>query len=311
MTTFSLLGDQHLGKVFVNNVPLHRRGDHEKIVWAEFRKQLDPKGAEVHVNMGDLYDKPFVPYGVVWCSAQLYLNAARAHPNTTFIVLRGNHDASRDLEAVSAFDIFEGLVAKVENIRCVKDWFVQDQLVFFGWDALKPAAAIVEDFVRRIPNTKGMIAFGHYDVDPRSETFNLIPTGQLAAAGITKAYSGHVHTPETFTRDDVDVVVTGSMLPYAHGEGFPYVTLTLDEARAMTDVKDLCIRIKLEPGEVFDLDLDCLQLQIIRPEDDVPLSVELGEFDLMALFTECMVGVPANIQAEVRTKWDAAFTAKR
>ena len=67
----------------------------------------------------------------------------------------------------------------------------------------------------------------------------------------------------------------------------------------------------LDPGEVFDLDLDCLQLQVIRPEDDVPLSVELGEFDLMALFTECMVGVPANIQAEVRTRWDAAFTAKR
>ena len=65
-------------------------------------------------------------------------------------------------------------------------------------------------------------------------------------------------------------------------------------------IRDLCVRIKLAPGEVFDLDLDCLQLQVIRPEDDVPLSVELGEFDLMALFTECMVRVPANIQAEVR-----------
>ena len=70
----------------------------------------------------------------------------------------------------------------------------------------------------------------------------------------------------------------------------------------MTDVKDLCVRIKLEPGEVFDLDLDCLQLQIVRSEEAEQLSVELGEFDLMALFTECMVGVPANIQAEVRTR---------
>ena len=32
------------------------------------------------------------------------------------------------------------------------------------------------------------------------------------------------------------------------------------------------------------------------------MSVELGEFDLMALFAECMVGVPANIQTEVRAK---------
>ena len=52
MTTFKLLGDCHLGKVFINNVPLHRRGDHEKIVWEEFRKQLDPQGAEVHIKHG-------------------------------------------------------------------------------------------------------------------------------------------------------------------------------------------------------------------------------------------------------------------
>jgi hypothetical protein len=100
-------------------------------------------------------------------------------------------------------------------------------------------------------------------------------------------------------------------LPYAHGEGHPYVTLTLAEARAMTDVKDLCVRILLQPGEVFDLDLDCLQLQIVRPEDAEQLSVNLGEFDLMALFAECMVNVPANIQTEVRKRWDEAFTAKR
>jgi hypothetical protein len=311
MTTFKLLGDCHLGKVFLNNVPLHRRGDHEKIVWEEFRKQLDPQGAEVHINLGDLYDKPFVPYSIVWLSAQLYLNAARAHPHVLFVVLRGNHDASRDLESISAFDIFEGLVAKVENIRCVKDWATYNELVFFGWHPTIPAATMVEDFVRSPKDRKSVISFSHNDVDPRSEPFNLIPTRQLAAAGITRAYTGHVHTPETFTRDGVDVTVHGSMLPYAHGEGLPYITLTLDEARAMTDVKDLCVRIMLAPGEVFDLDLDCQQLQIVWPEEAEQISVELGEFDLMALFTDCMVGVPANIQAEVRIRWDAAFAAKR
>jgi len=311
MTTFKLLGDPHTGKVFINNVPLHRRGDHEKIVWAEFEKQLEPSGAEVHINMGDLYEKPFVPYSTVWRSAQLYLTVAQRYPKTLFVVLRGNHDASRDLEAISAFDLFEGLTCKAENIHCVKDWATYNELVFFGWHPTISADAMVEDFDRSPKDMEIVTAFGHWDTDVRSDPFNLIPTGQLAAAGITKAYTGHVHTPETFTRDGVDVIVHGSMLPYAHGEGHPYMTLTLDEARAMTDVKDLCVRIKLEPGEVFDLDLDCLQLQIVRPEEAEQLSVELGEFDLMALFTECMVGVPANIQAEVRSRWDAAFTAKR
>jgi Calcineurin-like phosphoesterase len=311
MTTFKLLGDPHTGKVFINNVPLHRRGDHEKIVWAEFEKQLEPSGAEVHINMGDLYDKPFVPYSTVWRSAQLYLTVAQRYPKTLFVVLRGNHDASRDLEAISAFDLFEGLTCKAENIRCVKDWATYNELVFFGWHPTISADAMVEDFDGSPKDMKIVTAFGHWDTDGRSDPFNLIPTGQLAAAGITKAYTGHVHTPETFTRDGVDVTVHGSMLPYAHGEGFPYVTLTLDEARTMTDVKDLCVRIKLEPGEVFDLELDCLQLQIVRPEEAEQLSVELGEFDLMALFTECMANVPVNIQTEVRTRWDAAFTAKR
>ena len=85
------------------------------------------------------------------------------------------------------------------------------------------------------------------------------------------------------------------------------MTLTLAEARAMIDVKDLCVRIMLTPGEVFDLDLDCLQLQIIQPEEAEKIEVELGDFDLMALFTECMVGVPANIQAEVRTQMGRSF----
>jgi hypothetical protein len=128
---------------------------------------------------------------------------------------------------------------------------------------------------------------------------------------LKQAITGHVHLAETFTRDGLDVVVHGSMLPYAHGEGFPYVTLTLAEARTMIDVKDLCVRIMLQPGEVFDLELDCLQLQVVRPEEAEQISVELGEFDLMALFAECMVAVPANIQSEVRKRWDEAFTAKR
>jgi hypothetical protein len=186
--------------------------------------------------------------------------------------------------------------------------------VFFGWDPIKSAAEVVTDFNEANPGYEVDVAFGHWDVDPRSDPFNLIPIEQLKAIPCLKqAITGHVHLAETFTRDGLPVTVHGSMLAYAHGEGFPYVTLTLAEARAMSPdfIRDLCVRIKLEPGEVFDLDLDCLQLQIVRPEDDVPLSVELGEFDLMALFTECMVGVPANIQAEVRTRWDAAFTAKR
>ncbi|WP_204307606.1 hypothetical protein, partial [Enterobacter hormaechei] len=52
-------------------------------------------------------------------------------------------------------------------------------------------------------------AYGHWDVDPRSPSHNLIPTKELAALGITKAYTGHVHLPSTFKRDGVEVEVVG------------------------------------------------------------------------------------------------------
>ena len=188
-----IVGDPHLGRRFNNNVPLHRRGDHEKIVWTKFREGLDPKGAKTHVNMGDIFDRAVVPYIDVWRAAHFYRCAARIHRDTTFIVLRGNHDASRDLEAVSAFDIFAGLVGG-DNIIVVKDWLNYDGLAFFGWHPITSAEALVEDFIYNTPNTRGMTAFGHWDVDPLSDPFNLIPTEQLAAAGITKAYTGHVHT---------------------------------------------------------------------------------------------------------------------
>jgi len=317
-TSYRVLGDTHLGRQFVNNVPLHRRGDHEKIVWAKFREQLViAEHVDVLVHMGDLFDKAVVPYSVVYRAADEYLTAARNYPETEFVILRGNHDTSRDLQAVSAFDLFTMIVRNVDNIVVVdEDWQRIGDLVFFSWHPVTSADAIVEDFINNYEaDVQGMTAFGHWDVDPRSDPFNMIPTEQLAFHGITKAYTGHDHLRREFDRDDVHVNVVGSMLPFAHGEdayGTTYVTLTLDEARTATDLKDKCVRVKLEPGEVFDLELDCLQLQVQRADAEAPLEVELGEFDLGALFELSMEtnAVPETIRAELRLEWSKGFTTK-
>ena len=133
MTTFSLLGDQHLGKVFVNNVPLHRRGDHEKIVWAEFRKQLDPKGAEVHVNMGDLYDKPFVPYGVVWCSAQLYLKPRAPTPTRRSSSCVATMTPAAIWRPSAPSTSSRGWSPRRRTSAASRIGSPTDELVFFGW----------------------------------------------------------------------------------------------------------------------------------------------------------------------------------
>lgn len=307
----SILGDVHLGKQFVHNVPLHRRGERERQMWSKLADELNPNGTRLHVNMGDLFDKPIVSLGVIKRAAEAYINAAINYPKAMFVILRGNHDASKDLEMVTAFDIFTRIVIPYDNIVVVDNVFAYEGMLFFGWDAVRPAAEIV-----KAAPVRGSIAFGHWDVDARSDPFNLIPIAELRALGVTEVYTGHDHLRRELMIDGMPVHVVGSMLPYAHGEdadGTTYVTLTLDEARERAaELRDKCVRIDLQPGETYDLDLDCLQLQVRRVSDDAEsIEVELGEFNLGNIFDECMADVPAGVLEQVRDEWNKAFNAKR
>ena len=89
-----ILGDTHLDRRFVSNVPLHRRGERERMVWDQFVRELDPQRCEYHIHMGDLFDKPVVSLSMILKTATAYLSAAKAHPNTKFRILRGNHDCT-------------------------------------------------------------------------------------------------------------------------------------------------------------------------------------------------------------------------
>ena len=97
--TIEFQGDAHLGKPFIHGVPLHRRGDREKMLWADFERSVSQTSADIHVN------------------------------------------------------------------RRARD---------FGGE---------------------------------------------------RAFTGHVHKPDSFTRAGIDVVVVGSLEPYSHSEGPMYVTL--------------------------------------------------------------------------------------
>ena len=312
--TLKILGDPHLGRRFENNVPLHRRGEREQLVWAQFEQELDPKGHELHIMMGDLFDKAIVPYTVVLRAARLYQEAALSNPKTTFIVMRGNHDASRDLEAVSAFDVFRHLVRHVRNIEVVRSFYRHDAATIYGWVPVETA----DELVNRLPPTPGLPVFGHWDTDARYSGGNLIPTVSLAKLGVTQVFTGHIHKSDQFTRDGLTVVQTGSMQPYAHGEEVNddlYVTLSLEDVKDKDAdwLKDRCVRVLLEPGEVFDLEIDCLQLVLKRASDvgdDEGIEVSLGEFDLNTIYSEAMVGVPSTIETQVKAQWDQSFTRK-
>lgn len=298
---FSLLGDPHLGRTFVHNVPLHRRGDRETSVWADFERSVGNPGAPIHVCMGDLFDKWTVSFDTIMRAANAYLEAPS---DTDYIILRGNHDASRDLERSSAFDLFSKIMNNCDHIHVVHDYLHLNDMMFFGWQPVLSAEdhvkSVIEEFHGYVPDA----VFGHWDTD--GSTPNMIPTRTMQELGITTAYTGHVHLPEKFTRHDVRVNVVGSMQPLAHGEGDLYVTVSLDEARTM-NLRDRCVRVDLKPGEVFDLDLDCLQLQVRQPDEVEHINVAYGDFDMAALFSQAFEqeGVPGDIKEQVL----AAFRA--
>jgi DNA repair exonuclease SbcCD nuclease subunit len=294
-----LLGDPHLGRSFVHNVPLNRRGEREASMWVDFTTSITKTTADLHVCLGDLFDKWMVSFDLIIATAQAYKNAAVANPNTTYIILKGNHDWIKDLERKSAFDVFSMLMAGIKNVVVVDRPFYLGRLLFYPW---LPSAVEI--------NPDGLVAaFGHWDTEFGEH--NMVPT----KLGIPKLYTGHVHKPTTFTRDGTEVVVVGSMQPLAHGEEADdslYVTLRLDQIEDAGDLTNKCVRILLASDELFDAEINCLQLVVKREKeddaDDSP-TVTLGDFDMEALFRKAFS--EASVSADRTDAVLNSFLARR
>lgn len=306
-TKVKLLGDPHLGKSFKTGVPLHRLGERECLVMEQFQEELnDVEDASYHVCMGDLFDKYIVAPEIVLFAYQCYVKAASKNPNTTYIILLGNHDASRDQERASSFDLFAALVAPIRNIEVVKDTpLVMNDFGFFPWHPFTPAREIVESIDQPLK-----AAFGHWDKDDFGQNKdNLIPTNALSK--LTRlAISGHIHISEEFERDGVKVIMTGSMQPYNFSEDSNrtfYVTYTLDEIEDQ-DLSNKCVRILLHPGEELPTDINCLELRWKRFDEDKKQSIEVefGEYDPRKIFEEVCSeeGVKDEIMKEVWLKFE-------
>lgn len=272
----AVLGDPHLGRKFKTGVPLHRMGDREKQVWAQFEEELFSHDAYIHVNMGDLFDKFVVAPEVVLRAAEIYARAA-AEKGTLFVILEGNHDVSRDSARKSSFDLFAELVADIDNIMVVRERAATfDGFGFVPYHPFKPTAELVAE----LPDGLEAV-FGHWDIQDWGGD-NVIPTQLLAEKQIPLAISGHDHLARTERRHGVNIIVTGSMQPYTHAEdntGEFYQTVSLAELEGM-DVQDKNIRVLLKEGETLPDDIDCLSIIAKRVTDpDEKIEVDTSEFE--------------------------------
>ena len=122
--------------------------------------------------------------------------------------------------------------------------------------------------------------FGHFDVVDFGG-HNVVPTKLFSKHGIGLVVNGHDHLARVEWRDDVEIVVTGSMQPYTHAEdrtGELYVTATLEELQNL-DVKNKNVRVLLKDGEALPEDLDCLSLTAKRVAVDETVTVDTTEFE--------------------------------
>jgi DNA repair exonuclease SbcCD nuclease subunit len=307
-----LLGDPHLGRSFIHGVPLDRRGEREKMQFEQFHNNLLNANGELHVCMGDLFDKAVVSYSVILNTAYAYAQAADHNPRVQYVILKGNHDWQRDLEKPSAFDMFSALVHHIDNIQVVPTWYqpTGSDAVYFAWHPTISA----KDMVASWPG-QATKAYGHWDIeDFGGQNLNLIPTAKMAERGITSAYTGHIHKPQKFVRDGVAVEVVGSMQPYAHGEEVNeelYLTKTKEEVLAAGEgaFRDKCLRVDLSPGELLDFDIDCLQLTVRKPKgEDEKLEVTLGDFNMTSLFRDSFqeAGVSESVTEKLLGQYEAS-----
>ena len=228
------------------------------------------------------------------------------------------------------------MVRGVQNVRCViEPVAVAGVGLLLPWhptksasDQLEVAANMAGAFNRMGISVGITTAYGHWDVDPRSPSHNLIPTKELAALGITKAYTGHVHLPSTFKRDGVEVEVVGSMQPYAQGEdggqcagSVQYRTfcingledLLVDDPQALSNV---CVRLQLQPGEQFEGEVpDCLSFDIqrVRPVEEEPAGeVSLDGFDTTAAARAALDehDIIPEVRDQIDQRWRETFGAE-
>jgi predicted phosphodiesterase len=307
-----LLGDPHMGRKFTTGMPLHRKGDRAGMQRRDLQASLGTD-AQIHICMGDLFDKPKVSNEVVAETADDY-NRALSGDHTRFFCLTGNHDDSRDTDVVSSFQLFTRMVPALTVISrdvVVRTFYPEEvKLGFIPWHPIKTAAELVAEFADDLRGCDAV--FGHWDVDGRQvDSDNYIPAMMLKSLGVGLAVTGHDHTQRTMVIDGLEVFVTGSMQPYAHGED---PDQNLYETRAAEDAK-MCLatnplwfadKVLRVVGEWDDEWPECLQFTVVSEATaavEALEQVQIAEFSMASLWDESFKEIDPEISADLRVKF--------
>lgn len=307
-----LIGDPHLGREFVNGVPMERRGERENSQYKQLEEELSDPDAQIYIVVGDLFDKFQVKNDVLMRTFLLINNVANRYPSKTYHIMMGNHDVSRDVDRVSSYQVLKSMCSHLNNVyfNDKPTYLPRINVMLFPYDAFTSASDVVVEQTAWLEMHKPIAVVGHWDVDSFGDgkDFNLVPLEQLKEH-TTQIFTGHIHRPEVRELGDVTLTITGSMQPYSHAEdpeGKIYVTVTLEEfEKDPTIYVDKAVRFKLKPGEEIPAEVNARQIAMIRVTDtsQEELEVKMEVFSFETVFNECLeaAGVPAD---RITTVWN-------
>lgn len=269
-----LIGDTHLGKRFINGVPLERRGEREEELYRQVIEEL--LIPEDTVLLGDLFDKAKVPVELV-----VRLIGDLKDVQHKIFILAGNHDLSKDKEKISSFILASYLNRNPNVVFITEPTPVESMLAVpynpWGFD---------------LSNIRG-----DYDCFlTHEDEKTLIENSKFISEHTGTVVNGHIHLRSEGSMIGNRVILNnvGSFQPFSHAEdseGKIYVTLTAEEALERIDsLTDKCVRILLKPNEVFDEKINCRQISFKRVTEDGTESeeVKFDEFNMEELMREAL-----------------------
>lgn len=277
-----IIGDVHIGKTFRTGVPKHRLGERELMVLSQLTELLN-RDVDYTVLVGDLFDKIRVSNTDLLRVIDIIENAVRSNPSIHYVVINGNHDMPKEVDRRSSFQIFEKYFSNnnFNNLKIVSTNLdtniveVKEHGVLLYFSHYNPFLSLDSEVPSEVFNTIDRslypirIAFGHWEtIDFGSDHFIDRDVPSVVLENFNLVVTGHEHKPKLTIVDNVPVLTSGSMQPYAYGEELPeetsfYRTLTTSQVNSCLEkdpeyFKDSYIRILTEVGDDLPENFECL-----------------------------------------------------
>lgn len=311
--TIQTIGDPHLGRNYRNN-NRDRLGDREKSIRISFLHLLN-EPSDITVILGDLFDKVSVTNEWFSFSIKALSLFAEKNPEKKLIILNGNHDLTKDVHRVSSFKLLEkyfklnDTYPNIIFLDNITDYIYLDKyntsLCFTNYDPFSSLDDLQIPVLRLFEQTSTFkIAFGHFEVDDfGSDKYINRQIPNTLLDNFDLVVTGHIHKPYSTKIKNADILVVGSMQPYAFGEeiqedGDLYVTINIDELKGILEktpnyFENSNVRILYTKGDELLPPFNCYSViykQLVSETNDLnSILKDVDNISFSSMFLESLV----------------------